>query len=640
MSSDVSVKAARQSCSLSEATCAGAMLLQPPPKRTAGEWARMNRKLPRGSAEPGPFNPDRTPYLNPIYEAAMDAQHRRVVICMASQSGKSECILNLIGHALDDDPRPILAVFANQRQAESIGASRLTPMIENCPSLAAKLDRRESKNKITEKFVSGVRVGLAWAGSPTELSSHPCALVLLDELDRFPSETGTEGDPLTLAEARVAPFGDAKVIIASSPTLEGGSRIWGLWENGTAAKWTWPCPQCGGFFAPCFDFLKWPEKATPAQAKRMAWLECPHCQAHLTERHKPAMNERGQYELTGDPDSDCASFWVSGLCSPWRTWGQLAASWIEAARSHEPAQCQSVLNTRFGELFRVSGEAPPVSKVAQLRGAYHFDEVPSAARVLTGGVDVQGDRLVYAIRAWGAASTSWLIRHGELWGDTQPGDPVWHDLAELLEVQYGTLGRVRLTLIDSGFRPDAVYAFARRAPGVLPAKGADGQAKPVYLSRLDVNVRGEPQRRGVRLAHIDSSYFKTWVHSRINWPLDQPGAWHLPAEATDDYCEQLVAEERVVKANGAVKWLRTKKANHFLDCEALCAAAAHLLQIHTLRAKPAPDAVDPGDPSAPQQSQQPHPPPAPPRTRPNPRFAKGGGWSGSSSRPFMTSWRR
>jgi phage terminase large subunit GpA-like protein len=75
------------------------------------------------------------------------------------------------------------------------------------------------------------------------------------------------------------------------------------------------------------------------------------------------------------------------------------------------------------------------------------------------------------------------------------------------------------------------------------------------------------------------------VHGRIAWPSDQPGAWHLCADATDDFCEQITAESRIVKANGAVIWVRSKKANHYLDCEALNAAAAHLLGAHSITRK-------------------------------------------------------
>jgi phage terminase large subunit GpA-like protein len=191
--------------------------------------------------------------------------------------------------------------------------------------------------------------------------------------------------------------------------------------------------------------------------------------------------------------------------------------------------------------------------------------------------------LYYAVRAWGPRSTSWLIRAGELWGDTdQPN--VWADLATLLEARWGRFWIARM-LIDSGFRPDQVYAFARRFPiRVLPSKGHDGQARPVQVTRIDLNAQRNPKRRGTAIAHVDASYFKGWVHGRIVWPLSEPGAWHLPVDTTDDYCNQIVAESQIVKPNGKVIWvLASKRANHYLDCEALNAAAAHMLNVHLLR---------------------------------------------------------
>ena len=475
-------------------------------------------------------------------------------------------------------------------------------MIRTTPSLSSKLD--EGRNRVGEKYFAGQRLGFAWAGSPIELSSHPCALVLLDEVDRMGADVGGEGDPVALAEARIATYPDGKLVVASSPTLEGASRIWSLWESGSACRWTWPCPHCNTYFTPEFKLLTWPEKSTPPQAKKAARLGCPHCGGLIEDRQKTEMNARGCYETTGDPESDTASFWVSGLCSPWRTFGDAARGWLEAHRSGEPGEMQATINTVFGELFRVKGEAPPAAAVEKLRGAYHFDEVPAAVRVLTCGVDVQGDRLVYVIRGWAEAQTSWLIRHGELYGDTSLEHP-WADLATLLESRFGKL-RVLRTFVDSGYRPDSVYRFARRINGVLPSKGHDHAEKPVYLSKLDVNFRGQPQKYGVHLAHIDTGYFKSWIHGRITWPLDQPGAWHLPSDATDDYCNQIVSEQRITKPNGAVRWIRTKSANHFLDAEVLAAAAAHLLQVHLLSKRapaknPDPDAPPSQAPAAPQR---------------------------------------
>jgi len=407
-------------------------------------WADANRILPPGSAEPGPWRTSRTPYLIPMFAAAVDPRYRRIVGVLGSQMGKTEFLLNLIGHRLDDDPAPVIFIGASQRQVESISTSRVSKMIRSTPSLDEKLDRRKTANKVTEKFIAGQRLGFAWAGSAIELSSHAAALVLIDERDRMEGDVGGEGDPVALAEARTATYPDGKIVVTSTPTLEGASPIWSLYEQGTMFRWSWPCPECETFFIPTLDLLKWPEKASPARAKREARLACPHCGALIADQHRARMNAAGRFELTGDADSDCASFQVSGLCSPWRSWGEAAKLWVEAARSGEPGRAQAVLNTVFGELFRLKGEAPEVSAVGALRGAYRADELPADAVVITAGCDVQGDRIVYAVRGWGDRSTSWLIRHGELWGDTEQ-TPVWTDLAALLAMEWGGK-RIRLTV--------------------------------------------------------------------------------------------------------------------------------------------------------------------------------------------------
>lgn len=552
------------------------------------EWQDQNRVLPKGSAEPGPWRTSRTPYLKAILDAAISPRYKRIVIMMGSQMGKTECLLGIMGYKLDVDPGPIIFVSASAQLAESVSNNRFMPMVLSTPALDEKLDKRKTKNKVREKIVGGQRVGFTTAGSAIELSSHPAQMVLLDERDRMSADVDGEGDPVTLAEARVTTYADGRVIVASTPTLEGASPIWDLFVGGTQSRWVWPCPECLTPFAPEFALLQWSEKATPQQAKRSARLACPHCGALIEDRHRASMNAAGRFEVTGDAESDTASFWVSGLCSPWRSWGAAASAWIEAVRSGEPGRAQAVKNTVFGELFLLEGERPTTEAVTGLVGAYSQGDVPAEARAVTAGVDMQADRLVYAVRAWGPKSTSWLIHHGEIYGETDQ-QQVWEQLAELLAADYGHL-KMRLMLVDSGFRPDAAYAFARRFPGrVYPSKGHDTQAKPVNIARLDVDAKGKASRRGIQLAHIDTSYFKSWIHGRIAWPIAEAGAWHLPADVSDDYMEQILAESRVAKRSGQVVWVRSKKANHFLDCEVLNAAAGHLIGVHTIKATTAPN---------------------------------------------------
>ena len=520
---------------------------------------------------------------------------------MGSQMGKTEALLNLIGWRLDDDPCPVLYISPTQRQAESISRDRLGKMLRTTPSLWAKLHKGQA-DKLSEKWVSGVRLGFGWAGSATELSSHPAGLAVLDERDRMGEDTQGEGDPVALAEARTATFPDGKVIVCSTPTLEGASPIWALFEEGTRFRWAWPCPDCGSYFVPEFKLLRWPEGCTPHRALKEARLGCPECGSLIEDRHRPEMNRCGLFLGPGervDPDgkvhgemieSDTASFWVSGLCSPWRTWGQRAKSFLEAHRSRTPGRVQAVINTGFGELYHLSGEAPDWQRVAELREGYSSGTVPAGVRLLTCGVDVQKDRLIYAIRGWGANFESWLIEQGELWGETEH-DFVWTELSGLLQKSRGGhhIGRM---FVDSGFKPGStrgadnqVYAFCRRFRNrAFPTKGHDSQDKPLKTSLIDVSDRGRIIKHGLQLWHLDSDYFKSWVHARVQWPQGESGAFHLPVDCTDDYCQQLVAEQRLVKATGRVVWIKTRRDNHYLDCEVLNAAAAHTLGVHTLRA--------------------------------------------------------
>lgn len=599
----------------------GAGLLAPPPPRTADEWADDNRILPHGSAEPGPWRSSRTPYLIPILRACGDYRFKRVIMVMGAQMGKTEGLINLIGWRLDDDPCPILYISPTQRQAESISRDRLGKMLRATPSLWHKLHKGQA-DKLSEKWVSGVRLGFGWAGSATELSSHPAGLVLVDERDRMTEDTGGEGDPVALAEARTATFPDGRVVVCSTPTLEGASPVWSLYEEGTQFRWSWPCPDCGDYFHPRLELLRWPEGCTPHRALKEARLACPNCGSEIEDRHRPEMNRKGRFLAAGEyvgadgvicgqaPESDTASFWVSGLCSPWRTWGQRAKSLLEAQRSGTPGRVQAIVNTAFGELYRLEGEAPDWQRVAELRGGYESGTVPQGVRVLTCGVDVQKNRLVYAVRGWGVNYESWLIQSGELWGETEHNH-VWAELAGLLQKNWGG-HLIKRMFVDSGFKPGStrsadnqIYTFSRRFRGrAFPTKGHDTQDKPIKTSLIDVSDRGRILKRGVQLWHLDSDYFKSWTHSRLQWPAGESGAYHLPLDTTDDYCQQLVAEQRLVKASGRVVWIKTQRDNHFLDAEALNAAAAHSLSLHILQPQAEPD---PEERQEPQQQPQPQP---------------------------------
>jgi len=537
-----------------------------------------------------------------------------VVAVMGAQMAKTDGILlNTLGWKLDEDPQPCIYFGPTEKNVKSISKDRVDKMFRTTASLWEGLAKGKD-DTVYEKFVNGMRLGFGWAGSGSELASHPAALVQIDERDQMDDVKG-QGDPVNLAKARTSTYPNGKVLVTSTPTegavetvtLDTGfthwepaagddiqSSIWQLWQDGTRFEWAWPCPECGEYFIPRFDLLVWEEKADPERARHTTRMACPNNGCEIEHRHKGTMNCRGRFVAPGqsidedgtvvgdEPANSIASFWVSGLCSNWVSWGERAHDYVKAARTGDPGEIQSAINTGLGELYRIRGDAPPWENVRECAAGYMLGDVPEDVLMLTCGVDVQQNRLVYGVRGWGEGMTSWLVDRGELWGETdQPG--VWRALANLLDSQYSDLG-IALMLVDEGFRTNEVYEFCRQHRGrVAPAKGRANLDKPYKAANVDVNVRGKVIKGGLQHWIHDDEIGKAWVHSRIEWPADQPGAWFLPSDIDEDYCKQIVSWQRVTKPSGRTLWLRARKDDHYLDVEVLALLAARIKSADRLR---------------------------------------------------------
>ncbi len=597
-------------------------LLRPTPKVDPDKWAAENRVYPETSGVPGRRDPFLTPYAVPFARALSSCRNKRTVFVTGAQSGKTESFLDVIGARLDQRPAPILYAGPTRDFVTDQFEPRLMALFDDAATLKAKVARGK-KSKKTLKWVSGVKVRLAWGGSSSALKSDPFALGIVDEYDEMLADVKGQGDPLGLIEARGITYADFSVGVASTPsrglvdverdeatglefwkeadtdTLESG--IWKLWQEGTRFHWAWPCPQCDEYFIPRFKQLRWPMKCTPFEARTAAYLECPRCGGVIEEKHKVAMNERGVYVapgqdivdgvVVGDPPlRSTASFWVSGLASPFRSFGDRAEEYLLAVQSGEQTKIQTAFNAQFGEVYAPGGgEAPEWQEVYALRQPYHFREVPDGVRFLTAGVDVQKNRLIYVVRGWGLRQESWQIESGQLWGDTALDD-VWTDLADLLHGDFD--GRyIRRAFVDSGFKPRAdtviadhkVYEFCRANSRIAYAtKGYASRQTPLTTSKIDVTSKGRKAAYGLEIALIDTDFAKSFVHQRIRWPSDQPGAWHLPIDADEAYCRQIVAEARVKGPSGRGRWVARSRENHFLDAEALAYMAAFMLGVERL----------------------------------------------------------
>ncbi len=581
-------------------------------------WGRCRIYGPE-TGVPGQRDATYTPYAIPFGRSVANRTKMITVLVTAAQSGKTETFLDILGERLDNRPVPILYVGPsdgfNRKQFEP----RLRELATQAKDLGAKFTggydgKRQS---LTLKRVAGVTLRLGTARSPTSLKSSPAGMVLVDEYDEMLRNLRDQGSVWGLIEARGDTYADFTAGITSTPSQglveaeldeasgllfwavadedDVSSPIWRLWQRGTRHHWCWPCPNCGEFFVPRRDCLRHEKDATPEEAKRNSWLECPRCEKRILEEHKAELNARGDFVAPGEridrhgrktgqaSDVGILSLWVSGLCSPLQTFGDRARRYLEALKSGDAPEIQTAINAAFGEVaIQAAGDAPDHEAIAAKCVGHAEETIPHGVVVLLAAVDVQKNSLPFVVRGFGANGTSWLVRHGALWGPTAQTE-VWDQLSILLTTPIdGQL--IKIAFVDSGFRPgqktwlpvNRVYEFCRKHRRfVFATKGTKPRIKPLVESAIEVVPEdGSAKKYGLRLLLLDADHWKATVHERLGLTADMPGCLHLNADADEDYRRQLVAETRVIGASGKPTWVKQQKDNHYLDCEAMLQAAA------------------------------------------------------------------
>ena len=153
-----------------------------------------------------------------------------------------------------------------------------------------------------------------------------------------------------------------------------------------------------------------------------------------------------------------------------------------------PALLQVWTNTVLGEPFEPAQETVEGSSLLRRGENYSPQSIPDAVRMLTAGVDVQGDRLEVQILGFGAFEEVWAVRYEVL-----PGDPAQRGVWDLLDgvltescrTDAGRELRVRVVCVDSGGHHQhqvLTYCRNRGRRGVLPIKGIAGP-RPVWPIR-------------------------------------------------------------------------------------------------------------------------------------------------------------
>ena len=557
----------------------------PPPKLTVSDWADAERRLDsQSSSEPGRWYTSRAEYQRGIMDACSDPTIQEVVVMAGAQLGKTEALLNIIGYHIDNDPSPILVLQPTLEMAQAFSKDRIAAgLLRSTPCLQNKVKdprARDSGNTTLHKVFPGGAITIVGANSPAGLASRPIRIVLCDEVDRYPPSAGSEGDPIALARKRSATFFNKKVIMVSTPTNKGASRIEDAFETSDKRFFNVPCKHC---HTP--QVLKWSHVRWEDGNPQTACYVCEECGAMWSESDRIWSVRNGEWVIT-NPDSKVAGFSISGLYSPWTSLPDAVREFLSVKKN--PEQLRVFCNTYWGQTWEDEGERIDDFELADRRE--EFDKLPDDVLLLTAGIDVQDTRLEMSVVGWGRNDESWVIEHRTFFGD--PSTPqLWQDLDVALNKEYQTeSGRVmgiRASCVDSGGHfTNSVYAYCKKNQGrrIFAIKGVGGDGKAIAGRPTKNNSMKCP------LFPVGVNTVKDLIFSRLRIREEGSGYVHFSDTLDDEYFLQLTAEKAVTRFHRGFKhrvFEKTRPRNEALDCMVYAIAAYSIIgiDVNTLAAK-------------------------------------------------------
>lgn len=344
--------------------------LRPPTTISVSKCAQEHRRLNTPGGYTGPWRNELTPFLVAPMDAGAATETSVVALLGPSQFGKTEAILNTLGHTAKYNPGDVLVLQPTRVLAQDFSERRIVRLFNHSPDFKDELGEDRSDDKTFQKvFVNGSMVTIAWP-TVSQLSSRPVPLVIIDERDRMPDDIGGDGDPVSLGLARIKTYRNGYVLVVCSPSRSDGTGIVAIFNSGSAELWFVKCKHCGEYWSPGFDR----DKRTPtldhlhlaegeglSDEDRAAGAEimCDKCGGLHKEQDKAALNASAEFVGAGQTIAADGTitgalvtrrhrtFWFHGLLSPMARLSDIANTRLVAEQYFEATGDESKLKTFY-----------------------------------------------------------------------------------------------------------------------------------------------------------------------------------------------------------------------------------------------------------------------------------------------------
>lgn len=564
--------------------------LQPPPKLTLSQWAERYAVLSREtSAQTGRFRA--FGYQVGMMDAVTDPTVHTITVMKSARVGYTKMLDHTIGYFVHQDPSPIMVVQPRVEDAEDYSKTEVAPMLRDTPELAAIAGDPKAKDSgqtiLKKSFTNGASLTLTGANSPGGFRRITARVVLFDEVDGYPAGgAGPDGDQIALGKKRTETFWNRKIILGSTPTIKGVSRIEKSFDESDKRFYFVPCPHCGEL-----QRLEWGGKESSYGIKWERDEQGNHLPetAHyvcingciIDEIDKPAMIAAGVWKATA-PFKGHAGYhvWAGYSLFPNASWKLLAEEWLRV--KNDPLARQTFINLVLGEPYEDKGDQALNEHSLAARTEVWADEVPFGVGVLTASGDTQKDRVEILVTGWGMHEESWKVAHEVFEGDPDT-DELWERVDLYLKRTFrradGRGFTIAAACIDSGgHSTQKVYEFCKSRIGrrIWAIKGESargGKRSPVWPTKKP-SARNKSAYRPIILG-VNAA--KDVIRNRLHLKDPGPGYMHYSSDTDIGFFQQLVSERLITKTVGGQRFrvweLPSGRANEALDLTVYCYAA-------------------------------------------------------------------
>lgn len=582
-------------------------MLQGRPSECPADWAIKHFVFDESNNH-GPFRMSGNEYVADVLNDFNRQQTiNDITLVWGSQTKKTGTLMAGLAWRIVNDPCGILWVMPNEILARRFSRQRLQKAFRATPPVANIIPAGALRAHFStlEMLIGGSTLNFSGSNSPANVASSPCALVIMDEMDKFGLGEGKEADSSDLAAQRTKDQVNPQRWRTSTPTLSSG-LIWQEYLKGNQMRYHLPCPHCAADvllawskrftvlpLRGCEAFIRWDPKSKLTdgwdldRVKMTAHAVCPHCQGPIGNEHKTAMVRRGCWQPTNLlAASSYVSRHLSSLysTSPETSFGVLAVKFLQAKNSLQGLQ--GFINGDLAEPMEAQdtlGDRVELVTPRVVKSDY--------TKLITVDCQARAPYFWWVCREWGPG-----ISRGVECGSAD----TWEDL-DAIQDRLGVAKEA--VAVDSGFgaRSDAeVYgSCVRRAEimpqerglpialGWVPTKGFPGRRlykdpetelmRPYYLRDVDP-FEGSSDAGRVRIGLIGFStdYAKDLLDG-LRRRQGHGVVWSVSEGMnTEEYWRHMDAEIKEAvrsRATGFVKNVWKMRAqrwpNHWLDCEVL-----------------------------------------------------------------------